>query len=214
MTVVMAGPSSLPDRRETLEEGDVPPDPLEQVRSWLAQAVAAGVVEANAMCLATASPDGVPAARMVLLKAVDDSGLVFYTNLGSDKARDLAANPRAAAVLHWPELARQVRVAGVVTRLPEEESAAYFATRPRGSQLASWASHQSETVASRAALEERFEAMVVRFGEGPVPLPPFWGGFRVHAEVVECWQGRPNRLHDRLRWRRSEPGWVLERLAP
>ncbi len=197
-----------------LDEAAVAGDPLDQVRRWLADAVAAGVLQPDAMALATATPDGRPSARMVLVKGVDQRGLVFYTNRDSAKGRELAANPRAAAILHWQQLQRQVRVTGGVERLSEQDSAAYFATRPRGSQLAAWASHQSQVVASRGALEDRFAEMEQRFTGEEVPLPPWWGGYRLEAEVVECWQGRPNRLHDRLRWTRQGATWRLERLAP
>lgn len=203
-----------PDRRETLDEADVLPDPLDQIREWLAQAVAAGIIEPTAMTLATATPDGRPSARMVLLKAVDDTGLVFYTNRTSAKGQELAANPWAAAVLHWRELGRQVRAAGPVAPISSEDSAAYFATRPRGSQLAAWTSHQSRVVPSRAALEERFGEMERRFAGVDVPLPSFWGGYRLTPDTIECWQNRADRLHDRLQWQRSTTGWALSRLAP
>jgi pyridoxamine 5'-phosphate oxidase len=206
----------MPDAEggQGLDEASVADDPLGQVRRWLADAVAAGVLQPDAMALATATPDGRPSARMVLVKAVDQKGLVFYTNRDSAKGRELAANPRAAAILHWQQLQRQVRVTGPVDKLSEEASAAYFATRPRGSQLAAWSSHQSQVVASRGALEERFMEMEGRFAGEDVPLPPWWGGYLLEAEVVECWQGRPNRLHDRLRWTKEGKAWRLERLAP
>ncbi|MGH9062892.1 MAG: pyridoxamine 5'-phosphate oxidase [Acidimicrobiales bacterium] len=208
----------MPERPEDLVPTS---DPLAQVRAWLDDATVAGIIEPNAMTLATAAPDGRPSARMVLLKAVDAGGLVFYTSRSSEKGRELAANPWAALVLHWRELGRQVRVTGPVAPTGDEDAAAYFATRPRGSQLATWASRQSEVLPSRAELEEEVEAMAARFNGGPVPLPPWWAGYRVGAETVELWQGRPDRLHDRIRYRRAGTGgapgagaWVVDRLWP
>jgi pyridoxamine 5'-phosphate oxidase len=190
-----------------LSEVDLDPDPIRQFRRWHGEAGAPAEV-----ALATASADGAPSARMVLLKGVDDRGFVFFTNHGSAKARDLAANPRAALVFHWlPH--RQVRVRGRVAEVSAEESDAYWATRPRGSQLGAWASRQSEVIASRAELERRL-VDVAATHPGAIPRPPFWGGFRVTPDEVEFWHHRDDRLHDRLRYRRAEGGWVVERLSP
>ena len=190
-----------------LSEDGVDPDPVRQFTAWHAEAGAPPEV-----ALATASPDGAPSARMVLLKGVDAEGFVFFTNHGSAKARDLAANPRAALLFHWPP-GRQVRVRGPVARVSDEESDAYWAGRPRGSQLGAWASRQSEVIGDRGELERRLAQVAARF-PGEVPRPPFWGGYRVVPEVVEFWHHRDDRLHDRLRYRRVDGGWVIERLSP
>jgi pyridoxamine 5'-phosphate oxidase len=201
--------------RAELTEDAAAADPVRQLAAWLEEAAAAGVTEPNAMTLATASADGVPSARMVLLKGVDDRGLVFYTNYGSRKGDELAANPRAALVLYWAPLERQVRVEGRVEKVPREESAAYFASRPRGSRLGALASPQSAVVAGRSVLEERLAELETAHPGEDVPLPDNWGGYLVVPEVVELWQGRPNRLHDRLRYRADgRGGWIRERLAP
>jgi pyridoxamine 5'-phosphate oxidase len=197
-----------------LEPSDLDPDPLRQLEAWLRDALDAGLPEPNAMTLATADASGRVSARMVLLKGIVDAGLEFYTNYGSRKARDLEANPQAAACFWWDRLERQVRLEGGVARLSEEASRAYFTSRPYGSQLAAWASQQSQPVASRAALEERFAEVRERFPEGEVPLPPFWGGYRLVPERVEFWQGRENRLHDRVEYRTTEVGWEVGRLFP
>jgi pyridoxamine 5'-phosphate oxidase len=194
-----------------LEERDMAADPLAQFRAWFAAARDAGVEAPEAMALATASPDGAPSLRMVLLKGVDERGFVFFSNYASRKGRELTANPRAALLFHWP--GRQVRVEGRTGRCDAEESAAYFAGRPLGSRLSAWASHQSEPVAGRGVLEARVEELRRRFGD-EVPPPPFWGGFRLAHETLEFWQHRDDRLHDRLRYRRAGDGWTLERLAP
>ena len=190
-----------------LDEGDLDPDPIRQFRIWHGEAGAPPEV-----ALATASADGIPSARMVLLKGVDDRGFSFFTNYESAKARDLAANPRAALLFHW-QPGRQVRAGGPVVRAGDEESDAYWVTRPRGSQLGAWASRQSEVIGSRGELERRLAEASARFS-GDVPRPPFWGGYRVVPEVVEFWHHRDDRLHDRLRYRRVDPGWVIERLSP
>jgi pyridoxamine 5'-phosphate oxidase len=201
--------------RAELTEDAAAADPVRQLAAWLEDAAAAGVTEPNAMTLATASADGVPSARMVLLKGVDDRGLVFYTNYGSRKGDELAANPRAALVLYWAPLERQVRVEGRVEKVPREESAAYFASRPRGSRLGALASPQSDVVAGRSVLEERLAELDAAHPGDDVPLPANWGGYLVVPELVELWQGRPNRLHDRLRYRADgQGGWIRERLAP
>lgn len=198
-----------------LDESDLDPDPFVQFRSWFDQAVAAQVPEPNAMTLATAGADCRPSARLVLLKGFDASGFVFYTNYESRKARELAANPWAALVFFWPQLARQVRIEGRVEPVAPHESDAYFHSRPRGSQLGAWASHQSQVISSRAVLDQRMQELVAAYQARPVPRPPYWGGYRLAPTMVEFWQGRPNRLHDRLRYRRLEDGgWLIERLAP
>jgi pyridoxamine 5'-phosphate oxidase len=201
--------------RAVLVEGDVDPDPVVQFGRWFDDANAANLVEPSAMTLATAGADGIPSARMVLLRGVDQRGFVFYTNYESRKAAELAANPRAALVFWWGELQRQVRVEGRVQRTSHEESAAYFRTRPPGSRLGAWASPQSRVIPSRTVLDERVAELEARHPDGDLPLPPFWGGYRLVPEVIELWQGRPNRLHDRLRYTRAPGGgWRIERLAP
>jgi pyridoxamine 5'-phosphate oxidase len=182
---------------------------------WFADAVAAEIAEPNAMSLATADADGAPSVRIVLLKGYDERGFVFFTNYDSRKGRELAANPRAALLFAWLDLERQVRVTGPVERVARAETEAYFATRPRGAQLGAWASPQSAVIDGREELERRLAAVEARFADTQVPPPPHWGGFRVRPETVEFWQGRPDRLHDRLRYRqRADGGWRLERLAP
>jgi pyridoxamine 5'-phosphate oxidase len=166
------------------------------------------------MTVATATPDGAPSARMMLLKDVDQRGFVFYTNYQSRKAGELLANPRAALVFHWPVLQRQVRVEGAVARLPQPESETYFRTRPRGSRIGAWASRQSTELATRAELDQRVREYEARFAGQDVPLPPFWGGFRLTPSAIEFWQGRVNRLHDRLRYTRVGGGWAVTRLYP
>jgi pyridoxamine 5'-phosphate oxidase len=209
-------------RREYGDHGlDVPdlePDPITMFRRWFDDTVEAGLHEPNAMVVATVSPEGRPSTRMVLLKGVDARGFVFYTNLGSRKGEDIGANPAVSLLFPWHDLQRQVRVEGMASRVSPEEDEAYFPSRPRGSQLGAWASPQSQVVASRAALDERYGGVLARFADlDAVPLPPFWGGFRVAPEVVEFWQGRKGRMHDRLVYRRSEddPGapWAVVRLA-
>lgn len=201
--------------RSGLAEADAARDPLEQFTRWLDDAVAAGLPEPNAMVLATATADGVPSARSVLLKGYDDRGFRFFTNTGSQKAMDLAANPRAALVFPWHALERQVRVTGAVSPLDRADVAAYFVTRPRGSRLGAWASPQSRVIGGRAELDARLAEAEARWPEGAdVPLPDNWGGYRVAAETVEFWAGRNDRLHDRLRYRREGTGWLVERLAP
>lgn len=198
-----------------LSEEGAARDPLEQFARWLSDAVAAGLPEPNAMVLATASRGGVPNARTVLLKGVDEGGFTFFTNMGSPKGRELAENPRAALVFPWHALARQVRVTGPVSELRRAEVSAYFSTRPHASQLGAWASPQSQVMDARQQLEKRWTEAARRFPAGvDVPPPEFWGGYRVAPETVEFWVGRDSRLHDRLRYRRSRDGWLLERLAP
>ncbi len=192
-------------------------DPLALFREWFDAVVAAGVVEPSAMVLATADAVGRPAARAVLLKGLDERGFRFFTNYASAKAADLEANPSCALAFVWPALIRQVRVTGRAERIPREESAAYFATRRRGSQLGAWASRQSEVIAERAELDRRLAELEARHSEGQeISLPPFWGGYVVKPDSIEFWEGRADRLHDRLRYRRDTPGepWLVERLSP
>lgn len=196
-----------------LLESDLAPEPIAQFAVWFVDAVEAGLPEPNAMVLATSSADGRPSARLVLLKHYDAEGFVFFTNYESRKGRDLAENPRACLVFPWHEIRRQVRVEGEVVRLPREESAAYFRSRPYGSRIGAWASRQSEVVPSREALDERFAELARRWPD-EVPVPEFWGGFRVIPHVVEFWQGQDDRMHDRLRYRRDGEAWIVERLAP
>jgi pyridoxamine 5'-phosphate oxidase len=204
-----------------LAEADLAPEPVAMFRHWMHDAVTAGLHEANAMVVSSASRSGVPGARMVLLKGLDERGFVFYTNYESRKGVELLANPACALLFPWHGLERQVRVDGRATRLTQAENDAYFATRPRASQIGAWASPQSQVVPGRADLDERYDEMEARFGDGPIPTPGHWGGFRVEHDVVEFWQGRLGRMHDRLRYRRihSADGrplgeWVVERLAP
>lgn len=197
-----------------LSEGDIDGDPIRQFERWFADAVAAQVLEPNAMTLATATRDGVPSARIVLLKGIDAQGLVFFTDYRSRKGAELTENPLAALVFNWKEIERQVRVSGSVSRVTAAESEGYFRSRPRGSRLGAWASQQSAVIASRAELEERLRQVSAQFTDDNVPLPPHWGGFRVTPDEMEFWQGRSDRLHDRLRYQRDQSRWVISRLSP
>jgi len=206
-------------KRETLDERDVASDPFQQFECWFDEAVKAEIAEPNAMTLATSDAAGRPSARVVLLKILDERGFAFFTNYLSRKGHELAARSDAALLFFWPELERQVRIEGTITKTDAAESAAYFAQRPRGARLGAWASPQSEVVAGRAALEERFAAMEARYlsaGED-IPRPSHWGGYRLAPAMLEFWQGRPSRLHDRIRYRRdlqAPDRWIVERLAP
>jgi pyridoxamine 5'-phosphate oxidase len=198
-----------------LNESDLDPNPIRQFDKWFQDAVAAKLPEPTAMTLATASKDGVPSARIVLLKECNEQGFAFYTNYQSQKGLELAGNPRAALVFHWVTLERQVRVTGSVTKVSREESEKYFHARPRLSQMGAWASHQSQTLANREELENRLAQVTANYQNKEIPLPPYWGGYRVTPVTIEFWQGRPNRLHDRFRYSRSpDNSWRVERLSP
>ncbi len=197
-----------------LRRSDANPDPIRQFRKWFDEAVAANLHEPNALTLATATPDGRPSARVVLLKGFDERGFVFYTNYEGRKARELQENPYCALVFYWGELERQVRVEGHASRVPEKESDAYYASRPRGSQLGAWVSEQGRPVEDREVLEERLRELEAAYEGREVPRPPFWGGYRVQPDAMEFWQGRENRLHDRLLYRRIGGGWTIGRLQP
>ena len=197
-----------------LHERDVASDPMEEVARWIDRAQQEGVADWDAMVVATADATGAPSARVVLLRGVDEHGFCFYTSYESEKGRNLADNPRAAIVLHFGEQGRQVRAKGTVVRMSPEESTPYWRNRPAASQLSAWASRQSEVIADRDALEAAVDEVRERFGDGEVPLPPFWGGYRIEPDEIELWQHRDDRLHDRLRYRRTSSGWLLERLQP
>jgi len=202
------------DRAGELLESAVAPDPLAQFRRWYADAEAAGMRAPHAMALATAGPDGAPSVRMVLLKDVDERGFVFYTGYVSRKAGELDANPRASLLFYWDPLGRQVRVEGSVERVDAEESDTYFATRPRGAQLAAASSRQSAVLSGRDELDARVAELGREFGSGDVPRPAHWGGYRLLPELYEFWQHREDRLHDRLRYRPADGAWTIERLSP
>jgi pyridoxamine 5'-phosphate oxidase len=213
-------PPSLADLRQNysqggLTEADAGDDPFALFLRWFDQTVTAGLPEPNAMTLATCTPDGKPSARVVLLKALDDRGFTFFTNYDSRKGDEIATNPRAALVFLWHQLERQVRVEGTVEKVTPAESDAYFANRPLGSRLGAWASPQSAVISGREFLERKHAELLARHPDGNVPRPPNWGGYRVIPVAVEFWQGRPSRLHDRIRFtRRPDGSWAKERLAP
>ncbi len=209
-TLVTLGKGVVQGLPEAAEERD----PIELFQEWFAAARDSGMLLPESVALATASPAGMPSVRMVLLKGVDDRGFVFYTNYGSRKAREMEANPRAALCAHWPVLERQVRIEGSVVQVSSEESERYFATRPRGSRIGAWASKQSEVLPSREHLEERFRRARADHARGDVPLPSFWGGYLLRPDVIEFWQGKADRLHERLVFERDGPGWSTHRLYP
>jgi pyridoxamine 5'-phosphate oxidase len=204
----------VPIPARPLHAEDLDPDPFVQFQHWYDDAEAHGQLQPDAMVVATSTPDGRPSARMVLLRGVDDRGLCFYTNFGSRKGEELAANPHAAIVLHWPEVLRQVRATGRVERVADDESDAYWYARPRASRVSAWASAQSEPIATREALEARVADLEARFGTDDVPRPEGWGGFRVVPDEIEFWQHRDDRLHDRFVYRRSDDDWEVVRLQP
>lgn len=198
-----------------LRRADLAPDPIKQFGIWFGEAAAAQIRDVNAMTLATATADGAPSARIVLLKAISDRGFVFFTNYYSDKGRQLDANPRAALCLFWVQLERQIRIEGAVEKTSREEAEEYFRSRPLGSRLGAWTSSQSEVIANREALVTRLSEVATQYEGADVPLPPHWGGYRVRPTSIEFWQGRTNRLHDRFRYtREANDQWLIERLSP
>jgi pyridoxamine 5'-phosphate oxidase len=212
-------PTSVADlRREyaraRLDETNVSPDPITEFARWFDEAVKAEVQEPNAMTLASVSAEGMPSARIVLLKGFDERGFVFFTDYRSQKGSELEQNPRAALVFYWPELERQIRITGATAPVPRDESEAYFRTRPRGSRISAWVSHQSQVIASRKLLEDRIPELERKYPADDIPLPPYWGGLRVVPGAIEFWQGRTSRLHDRIRYTRSRDRWRIERLSP
>jgi pyridoxamine 5'-phosphate oxidase len=213
----MTDPSNLRNdyRKGELVESAILLNAIHQFKIWFGEAAVIDVHEANTMILATANPAGIPSARVLLLKGVDNRGFTFYTNYTSRKARELDSNPRASMVFFWSELERQVRIDGTIEKVTREESETYFHSRPRESQIGAWASHQSGVIASREILEKRFAELNEKFGTGPIPLPDFWGGYRLLPNTIEFWQGRSSRLHDRILYTHQPDGsWKIERLEP
>ena len=207
--------NSEPTARSILSEATVKADPIEQFRIWYAEAERSGVEEPEAMTLATATRDGKPSARVMLLRGLDERGFVFYTNYASRKGRALDENPRAALEFFWPRLERQVRIEGRVERVSAAESDAYFQSRPHGNRLGAWASQQSQVIAGREVLDRRVQELRTQYGDGPVPRPPHWGGYRVVPDALEFWQGQENRLHDRIEYvKRKDGSWLIRRLSP
>ena len=200
---------------ETLLENDVMASPISQFQKWWDQVIASEIVEPNAMTLATSSPDGLPSARIVLLKGFDENGFIFYTNYKSYKGLQLEENPKACLVFHWKELERQVRIMGLVNKLDSKESDEYYSSRPIGSRIGAWASPQSQPIKNREWLEEAFQKRITEFDNKEIPRPPHWGGYLVNPVIIEFWQGRFSRLHDRIQYTLEENGgWKIERLAP
>lgn len=199
---------------EGLSRSSLDPDPLKQFELWFSQAIDSGIPEPNALTLATADAQGQPWARTVLLKLYDAAGFVFFTNYESDKARQIDVNNRVAMLFPWVGLGRQVKIVGTAAKIPTAESMRYFATRPRGSQIGAWASPQSQVITSRSLLDAKVDEIKRRFASGEIPLPDFWGGYRVTPFEIEFWQGRDSRLHDRFIYSRRDQGWVIERRAP
>ena len=198
-----------------LRRSDLDPDPIRQFANWFTASIEAGIRDVNAMSLATAGPDARPSVRIVLLKSFDQDGFVFFTNYESTKGKQLEANPHAALGFYWIELDRQIRISGKVEKTSREESHVYFHSRPIGSQLSAWSSRQSAVIDARRVLDARMAEMTERFRNKRIPLPPHWGGYRLKPDMIEFWQGRPNRLHDRFRYTRQPDGsWLIERLAP
>lgn len=211
--------STIADLRQdyklhALLEADANPDPIGQFQTWFNESVAAQLPEPNAMTIATATPDGIPSARVVLLKGLDDRGFVFFTNYDSHKGQELQANPHAAIVFLWTELERQVRIQGTVERISETESDKYYYSRPAGSRLGAWASEQSQVIADRSVLETRLAELQTEYPDGDIARPLHWGGFRVMPTLIEFWQGRSSRLHDRLRYQKVGTSWTIDRLSP
>ena len=200
--------------RERLHREDLDANPFAQFKKWLDQALSAELVDANAMSIATVGADGAPSLRTVLLKGFNEDGFVFFTNLESTKATEIGANPHVALLFYWREFERQVKIQGTATRLPFADVAKYFFTRPRESRIAAWVSPQSRVIEARHALERKFDEMLHKFGDGEIPVPSFWGGYRVAPKAIEFWQGGQSRLHDRFKYTRDGQAWRIDNLAP